>query len=549
MKTIYTKYRFLCANIAFVLTFLSCTPENPFAGLDVTLSTDYINHVVSVNVLDSNPEATDPYPKNVTITLSGDSVDNGLIYSYGGSLLTSDEGSAVVTSNIVNLAVKPYTTISPDNPLKFRIQASAPGFSTNSKQITISYLDSIKYVDLNLLNIKKLPTGVGYTATVVADIGAILADTDVVIEVEESSSNEVQVVVTISSGTAFFDEESNPVESSGASLEVATEAFDNSDNAIANISGGLSAVQTNSGSEVSFTLGAAVDIVASIGNVNVTSFSTPLVTALNIGTTYQNPSTGTAIQAGDTMEVWSKNANSDIWNSEGQTTVELNAATGKLRVLLNIDHLSTWMVGGSSATCSDDLVLNYSSVGPEEKAILIEVFTGSGANISFLKEQTQDIRDGDQVIIENLPNKVCTLKVYNGSLKTDDVISTVEIAACATSAAVTNTLVNTNPILFFDLATKCTNGTFRYSGPIKYKVSGTTIWQQFTPSDDGRLTTQLLEWNETYDFKITYNNAIFGGERQVLESQFRLENGIWEFFGRRADGEQTTFFDSPASCN
>jgi hypothetical protein len=359
MKKLFTKYLFIC--VALMATFYSCTLDNPFKGLSVILSNDYIDHVVSINVLDANPIAANPYPENITLTLSGSSVSEGLIYTADGTLLTAAVGDAKIIGNVVNLAIKPYTSISPENPIKFRIEASAPNYSSNSKEIIISYLDSLKYLDLKLLNLENLPAGVVFKETVSTDITGGSPNNDLVIEVDAPVSTQVQAVVTIRAGTVFFDEDDNAV-TTGDALKVNIEGFDASDNAVSSVSGGLADVQTDNGNAVSFILGAAVNIEASIGNTNITTFSTPFITDLSLGADIFNPITGNALQEDDIIEVWSKDADIDVWKSEGTTIVTRDSGSGDLKTIISVDHLSTWMAGYSRESCTDPLVLEYSSM-------------------------------------------------------------------------------------------------------------------------------------------------------------------------------------------
>jgi hypothetical protein len=91
------------------------------------------------------------------------------------------------------------------------------------------------------------------------------------------------------------------------------------------------------------------------------------------------------------------------------------------------------------------------------------------------------------------------------------------------------------------------NGKFRYSGAIDYKLSGTALWLPFTPSELGKLSTNLLAWNKTYEFRINYRDVEYRRGRMVVQSEFRQAGDVWEYFGKTA--VKQTFFSSPTSCN
>jgi hypothetical protein len=74
------------------------------------------------------------------------------------------------------------------------------------------------------------------------------------------------------------------------------------------------------------------------------------------------------------------------------------------------------------------------------------------------------------------------------------------------------------------------------------------LWQAFTEAIDGKLTTKLLEFGKTYDFKIVYKGQEYKKRRTVEQSEFRLQsNGTWDFFGKEATKQN--FFTAPTSCN
>jgi hypothetical protein len=108
-------------------------------------------------------------------------------------------------------------------------------------------------------------------------------------------------------------------------------------------------------------------------------------------------------------------------------------------------------------------------------------------------------------------------------------------------------VTTSNPTLYFDLETKCLDGNFRYSGPIEYKLSSAKLWEPFTPSVLGKLTTTLLEWDKSYDFKIVYKTLEYKRTKVVSQSEFRQNGKVWEYWGK-TDVRQT-FFSAPNSCN
>ena len=120
-----------------VLAVLSSC-HKPFEGMTAILSNSYIDYRVSVQVVNGNPKAIAYYPPSSTITLTGDAIKQGLIYTAEGAKATEEAGSVPLVNNAVTLAVKPYVKISPTSPLKFTITASAPNYITNTQDVVIT---------------------------------------------------------------------------------------------------------------------------------------------------------------------------------------------------------------------------------------------------------------------------------------------------------------------------------------------------------------------------------------------------------------------------
>jgi hypothetical protein len=144
--------------------------RKPFEGMTAILSNSYIDYRVSVQIVNGNPKASVYYPTNSTITLTGDAIKQGLIYTAEGAKATEEAGSVPLVNNAVILAVKPYVKISPSSPLKFTITASAPNYITNTQDVVITNADSLQYVDVKLLNLNTLPAGVSTKAETVNSV-------------------------------------------------------------------------------------------------------------------------------------------------------------------------------------------------------------------------------------------------------------------------------------------------------------------------------------------------------------------------------------------
>lgn len=522
--------------------------HKPFEGLTAILSNSYIDYRVSVQVVNANPKAVAYYPAEASITLSGDAVKQGLIYTAEGTKATEESGNVKLVNNAVTLAVKPYAIISKASPLKFTITASAPYYISNTQDVVITNVDSLQYIDVKLLNLNSLPTGVSTKAATLITGSASAFTVTVTSKITAPSgvtTTRTDATVTFPAQTVFKDANNVPI-TTGDNLAINVTNFNNgTTESVAAFPGGLDKVETSVG-PTSFLLAGAVNIKAFLGNVSVKTFTNPLPVAIYIPDNTYNPDSKVFIKAGDLVPVWSKDEGSAVWIKEGVAKMEVEAGTGRLKTIISVTHLSTWMVAFSQPQCSSPLQITYTSTDNLVTPLYIGVYVREG-NAQLITEKVVTAKNGD-VISVDLPQGVdVNVKLFSGSSASGTLIQTVPVNACASSVTFTNTRTISNPTLFFDLQTSCQNGIFRYSGPIEYRVNGTTRWETFTPSNNGTLSTNLLEWNQTYNFRIIYKGTQYVRTRQVLQSEFRAKGSSWEYFGKT--DVKRTFFNAPTNCN
>jgi hypothetical protein len=529
--------------------FSSC--HKPFEGVSAILSNSYIDHRVNVQVVDANPKSTTYYPANAIITITGDAVRKGLIYSADGIALNESSGNGKLVNNTITLAIKPYYKISSATPIKFTIIAEAPNYMSNTQDVVVSNVDSLQYVSLKILNPASLPVGVATAAAsaVTKADGTTTKDVVVAVTGKETSntgatSTQTQVAITITAGTVFKDANNNPIQNSNGLVINATSFSNGSSESVSSISGGLDNVSTSEGN-ATFVMASAVNINTFLGGVAVKSFSTPIPVVVNLPAATANPVSKQNIKEGDVIPLWSKSEGNANWIREGNCVVEKDQATGRLKTTMLISHLSTWMAAFRQELCGQPLKINYSSNDKSISTLYVAAYAKDG-NGQLLSDKVVSAQNGDAIYFSLPSNIDVTVKMFAGSSDAGSLIQAISVPACASSANLVNNRVISNPSLYFDLETSCKDGKFRYTGPIDYKVSGTNVWEPFTPAVNGTLTTNLLEWNKTYDFRIIYKGTEFARSRQVLQSEFRASGGTWSFWGK-TDTKQT-FFNSPTSC-
>jgi len=550
MKKIYS-YLFVFALLSTIFIVQACSNNDElFDDIGPIVTNKKIAHTVSIAITDANPDAAKPYVANTVITLTGAAVADGLIYSSNGDVLTTASGAAKVENDALTLIVKEGTIISASQPLKFYVRAEADKYVGNSKEITITSLDSLQSIDLTLLNIVSLPEGVANTTASTATVGGTIKQ-DFVVNVTSTSGGTTENVVsaTFPANTTFFDGSNAPITSAG-NLNVSVTDFNPSiGESIASFPGGVNAA-TTTGEKVTFIVAGAVDITASIGQTAIKSFSTPIPFDIKLGAELYNTVTKTTLKAGDQIPVWSKDANSVEWKNEGFATVTADG-NGKLKTVIQVSHLSTWMVGFSAVACNTVSTISLTDTDKTNKSKSYTV---------VLFEQNSNQQMGSKEI--TAINSVLTLNFnVSGNLAyrlvvlgdTNQSIGAVSFTGCGNNIAASFTSVtNTNPTLNFDLTTKCSNSTganSRYDGPIYFRKNNTgATWEFFENSKAGKLTTKKLVFGEKYDFRVIYGKINEERTREVIESEFTKEGDAYSFYGTLG-GPKKTFFTFNGACN
>ena len=541
MKNYYFNF---CAVVLLVTTLLvnqSCS--KPFDGVDAILTNNPVDYAVNIQIIDANAV---PLPSGVTpsVFLTGDAIKSGLIYTNDSQRINENELlSTTVLNNVVYLAVKPLTVITVNNPLKFTINVEAAGFVTRTKDITITANDKIQAINLGLLKLSALPEGVEVVKKETQVVGGALAN-----NLEISTPGLApDVVATVPKSIVFyssFDGATTPVavNSSDKLVIDVTSLSAKSEESVASIPGGITAATTTTNGvekEVSFIVAGAIDINAYIGSTEIHDFSEPIPFKIQLDDQIFNPGTKGTISAGDQIPVWSRSDDSPIWKREGDATVK--SAGGKLFTDIQVSHLSIWMVAYGQETCASPTVLTYNSNDTAEANVFIKINVNGGTN-QIIDTKQLSLTNGEKITIDGLPIGVdFTVSMYKGSSDNGTSLDQIEVAACSSTAILNNTVANTNPSLYFDLETRCQDGTFRYSGAIQFKAQGSGLWESFTSSTNGKLTTNLLEWGKTYDFKIVYKGEQFVRTKTVNLADFTQVGSVYNYTLK-------TFFSTPSNC-
>ena len=534
-------FNFYAVVLLVTTLVLNQSCSKPFEGVDAILTNTPVDYAVNIQIIDANDN---PLPSGVTplVTLTGDAVKSGLICTTDFVAIEANQ-SLKVSDNSVYLTVKPSTVITENNPLKFTINVVAANFLTKTKEITITKNDKIQAINLGLLKLSALPEGVLVVKKEAQVVGGALANN---LEIT-TPGLAPEVVATVPKSIVFyssFDGATTPVavNSSDKLVVDVTSLSAKSEESVTGIPGGTTAAKSVTNGvekEVSFIVAGAVDINAYIGSTEIHDFSEPIPFKIQLDNQIFNPVSKGAIAAGDQIPVWSRSDDSPIWKREGVATVK--SASGVLFTDIQVSHLSTWMVAYAPETCTTATVLTYNTNDTAEANVFIKINVNGGSN-QIIDTKQLLLTKGEKITIDGLPIGVdFTLSMYKGSSDKGTLLDKINVAACSPTATLNNTVANANPSLYFNLETRCQDGTFRYSGAIQYRAQGSGLWESFTESVKGELTTNLLEWGKTYDFKIVYKGESFIRTKTVNQADFTQVGSVYNY-------SLKTFFSTPSNC-
>src|SRR5690606_28396166 len=305
--------------------------ENPLKDFNLQISTEVIENYVTLRVVDADGANV----SGVSVALvSGDTQD---IYNMNGYK------DFKLTDNLLVLGVDPARTPTADNPIRFRVQFSAPGYNTQTIPVAITDVSAgIQTVVLTK------PTEVPHGAEEVVENVDLNPDgsTTAPATVElPSAAGDGNMQLTGPAGSQFKDSSGAVITGTNVQIVVTSIDADNEDAVVLLPEGSLRAgeVVLDGGATASGTFSAAAvaDIKMLVNGVQVSQFSQPLVVSMPVPANYVSPITGQPLAAGSIFQIFS-NSGDGVWRYEQTSTVTGSAATG-FRVNFQITHLTFYM--------------------------------------------------------------------------------------------------------------------------------------------------------------------------------------------------------------
>ncbi|MBD1427785.1 hypothetical protein [Sphingobacterium arenae] len=474
--------------------------ENPLKDFNLQISTEVIENYVTLRVVDAN-NANVP---GVTVSLtSGDTQD---IYNMNGYK------DFKLTDNLLVLGVDPARTPTADNPIRFRVQFSAPGYNTQTIPVAITDV-SAGIQTVVLTKPTEVPDG---AEEVVENVdlnpdGSTTAPATVELP---SATGDGNMQLTVPAGTQFKDASGAVITGTNVQIVVTSIDADNEDAVVLLPEGSLRAgeVVLDDGATASGTFSAAAvaDIKMLVNGVQVSQFSQPLVVSMPVPANYVSPITGQPLAAGTIFQIFS-NSGDGVWRYEQTSTVTGSAATG-FRVNFQITHLTFYMAAEFGQACPAARVINFSGdwmTNGTTAAVKVEAVWGGKV-----------IASGDYSI-NNTNNSISLMNVPTTGVKIvvrkedGNILAEGDLAGCgqATAIQLPDPSDATSTTSTLQLYVRCpgqtTVVTLLPTFQMFYRESGTTEFKYLGSVSNGFLRTTLLKTDGTkYDFKAIWNERV-----------------------------------------
>ena len=477
----------ITATIASGLIISSCDIKSPTEGIEVRLNTITRETLVGTYIYDAN--TNEAINQTVKVTFSGPNASSIIDETNETKTVFTTKNGALI------FGVKDGTSFSEDSPFKVTANIESTGFETRTEVIEI-LSKGFQSIDFYLINPNTLPSNTDQgSATGTAANGT-------------TTSN---VVLTTNGGTTVnIPSGTNLTTSTGAPL---------SGNITVNIKSIPITPQNNNNVPKNLSISAnssiapAISIDLSVKDQSGNSASTNLEVKVPFAGGIVNPRTGNDYKAGDTMEIYTFNTTTSLWEIQGVGTLSgtlpknsLGKTNAGLVLIGTMPTQKVSVVGNSQGTCKANFVLlglpnnfNYSS---------LKFFKSNGTELTASN-------NGDRVFVIVAPDA----GLSSVSVKLNGTVLNSNITLSCTSAPVFDVTLPSNLIsIVLDITGKCTARdpvvTVNPNAAFSYRKVGTSQWTGGSITN-GKATITNLEVGATYEITATYRGNDGTGKFRV----------------------------------
>jgi hypothetical protein len=359
----YLQFKITAISILLLVSFyyLSCDIKSPVEGVNVIFNTQPISTVVSGSIVDA--ATGEPIQgKTVYLTIEGNN-NNDVV-----TLTSTPQTNFSTTVGFVDFALVETAKPTETSPVKFVIVAKCAGYLTNNLPFSITKTGDANFT-IYMVNESNLPTGTANASSNGQADNSGVVQSSFNVTANESQAN-VSASMYIPKGTVLMDANGTLLR---GNVTASLTYFNNkNEESLRSLPGGYSITANknsikNDGAfltagffnmSIKDAYGVEAKRVSKKGLSKIADGDTvkPLIT-IEIPDNTINPETGVAVKAGDSIDVWSINQSTSIWNQEQKVVIRGPDSNGKLFVQFRIDHLSCWNLDWFQNSCVTGITL------------------------------------------------------------------------------------------------------------------------------------------------------------------------------------------------
>ena len=538
------KFSLILAGL-FAFLFIGSCSRDPLAGISIVIDPQLMEYTAMVEILDANDrEALSVIGDNLQVTF--ESVPG----SFPASDLLNNNGKRVydIIDGRLSIGLHPRVEIAPGEIKSVMMRVTAEGYQDKTTYIYFQQDQKSQNVFVSMINLEDPPSGVGTSDTAVTLGSGGTTTTPIVISTANSSTGggsgntNQDVEIAIPSGTQFKNEAGTTV--SGADLKVEVVSFDARDsNALANFPGGFSpngvlnlpgaGGNRSDSNEVYFQTGGFTSVDMTVGNQAIRSFNQPINVSVDVDSLTINPNTGTVVQVGDSLPIWSYDNQTAAWSYE-RVGVITRDNSGKMKVSFPTTHLSWFNLDWYGVRCGSDTRLQVNvpnlPTGVKRYFWIEIVHAGTNQLVTSWAASNQFIGNGELVNFQSVPfrntaNQVVNMqaKIYSSPSKTQ-LLATSSPFNCGMTQQVTVNIPAPPAPVSLDVTGVCANKSyvqFRPSFPLYYKAATSTgPYDYLGYVNNGSFSTTSLNIGSTYKFRSYFNGQTIDSTMTIDRNNF-----------------------------
>ncbi len=367
-----------------IILFGGC--KNPAEDVEIVINSDIFKSPMLIQFL--NAKKGSEVPKSFNVQIIG----------LGSSLVRTTTGGKVfkAAGGMLNLMLDRTANPTPSNPIKFTVIVNALGFVPTFQDVVVTSDADPIFLNVTMLEYKNPSenTGIVETSKVITNgttSGELVFTTTTNATMAEKSE------VTVQTNTTFLDENGQAINGSQLNAQIVHFGIA-STGTIPALPGSTFASNVIGANGqpivggVYFNPASAISIDMFVSGKKVRSFNKPVTVDMEMNIATINPVTNQPIKENETIPLWSLNHETGQWKSEGNATFVKNIA-GKLIARMQINHLSSYLIGNIASECTMNITINRPLGGPREFFSAIGGgFSGIGAYILLDKgEKTKQV--------------------------------------------------------------------------------------------------------------------------------------------------------------